>query len=94
MINNPWGVEVWGKELVKCWERIKDSKGLVVRAYAFDDLPEALTTYPCALSFLSAESADVSYSLGGISQVVWRGETEFHLTPDIKKQNLSYVWQF
>lgn len=92
--SNLWGVELWGKSLTNLWGTVKDGKGKAVVSYPFDKLPEAITTVPCALSFFEPSSMDADYSMGGLNTVFWRGQTEFHLTKDLRKASASYIWQF
>ncbi len=91
---NLWGVELWGSALTKTWGTIKDGQNKRLISYEFDKLPEAIKTFPCALSFLGTEPTSVDYSMGGLNEVKWLGQSEFHLTADLRKASASYVWQF
>jgi len=89
-----WGVELWGPALVRQWRTIRDGKNEPLTAFDFDKFPESIGKVPCAISLIIPESMDVDYNQSGLNTVVWRGQTEFYLTNDVKKTSLSYIWQF
>jgi hypothetical protein len=59
-----------------------------------NELPDAITPemVPCAVSYVSECRAE--YSLGGPTLLFWSGQTEFHLTTDVKPANIPYVLTF
>lgn len=94
MVNSiTWGVEYWGPELVKTWGAILDKNKRTIKAYGFNEIPEALSVFPCAVSFIS-DAVDVDYSEGGLNLVLWKGKTEFHITNDVKKNGLNDVYPY
>jgi hypothetical protein len=87
-------VENWIDALARIWE-IEDGKGSLVRSYAIFDraeFPEAITQYPCAITY--PLGVNTSYGAGYGAIDIWRGQTEFHLFPDTKKSNLARVMPF
>src|SRR5688572_10039205 len=59
-----------------------------------NDYPDAITPeqIPCAVSYVS--EPEVMYSEGGPNILFWRGQTEFHLTTDVKPANIPYILSF
>ncbi len=93
MVDSIWGVEVWGPELAKVWGSIKDPSNRAIKAYGFSNIPETISVIPCAISFLF-DPIDVDYSAGGHNLIVYRGKTEFFLSTDVKKNELSQLFPF
>ena len=78
----------WIDDIAKLWGELDDGKGGLVRSYkVFEkaEVPEALITYPCAITYVSALSS-LSYTAGGIG--LWRGTSEIHVYPNTSKANL------
>lgn len=89
-------VENWIDELARLWGTVDDGKGRKVHAYSVferDEYPEALSIFPCAISYITRVPV-VQYSAGGPGVIVYRGVTEFHLTENISRRNMAYVIRF
>ena len=75
-------------------------RGQVVRTpncVSKNEFPEALSLAdgPVALSWPLTVKATYGAASSSIPTVlIWSGETELHLTPDIKKTNLSFILPF
>lgn len=81
-------IEHWIDGIAEVAESVSAPGGQNVLAYRMfrkTDWPESLNRFPCALSFVD-ESVDVAYDAGGACRVIWRGVTEFHLTPKIDRK--------
>lgn len=84
----------WIDEITRLFE-ISDGAGGTVRSYAvFEkaEWPEALSVYPCALSYIV--DAEMMYSLGGPCIDRYNGVTEFHLTPNTAKSAYPAIMQY
>lgn len=88
-----FGVKYWFNTLCKLWSEITDDKGKAVVSYTMEKIPERVTVFPCAISFLVG-SIDASNSLGGPAMVTYNGKTEFHLTGSLQRNLLPYVMSF
>lgn len=89
-------VENWIDKIAKLWATIEDGRGGFVRSYSVfekDEFPESLSRYPCALTYI-ARVPTVQYSASGPGVVVYRGVSEFHLTANVKKNQMPYVIRF
>jgi len=88
-------VETWIDDITRLWDQVSDGRGGSVRSYRVyekDDFPEALSDFPCALTY-STEVENV-YSLGGPLVDLWQGVTEFHLFPNVDKRNFPAIMKF
>jgi hypothetical protein len=94
-------VELWLDALNAVWG-FEYGRGQVVRTpkcTVKNEFPEALTDLadkgPIALSW--PLTVVPSYGAAGSSIptiLIWKGETELHLTPDVKKTNLAFIVPF
>lgn len=86
-------VENWIDEIARLFE-ISDGKGGTIRSYRVyekSDFPEAINTYPCALTFTTEiECHDGS----GAQYDLWQGITEFHLYDGVDKSKYPYIMLF
>lgn len=89
-----WGIEKWGPEIVKLWGSIKDGQDKSIKSWPFEKLPEAITQTPCVLSFIMPEAINIEVSAGAPIFVTWKGQSEFYLTSDVKKESIGYIWQY
>lgn len=88
-------VEHWIDEITALAGTVKTSRGGFVHSYSVykrADFPEALTDYPCALTYVKGVRS--VYSLGGPCLDIWSGVTEFHLYENTNKQNLPQVMKY
>jgi len=88
------GIETWIDLIVDRWRTIEDPRGGNLRAYYVfkqEEFPEAITEYPCALTYVTDLSGD--YSAGG-SREHWNGTTEFHLVSDVGKHHYPYIMRW
>jgi hypothetical protein len=90
-------IEKWIDVLNNIWA-FEYGRGPVVRTpscVAKNDFPEALTDLsagPVALSWPLTVSPKYGAASSSIPTIlIWHGETELHLTPDIKKTNLAFI---
>lgn len=72
---------------------VTDRHGKQVRSFhVFDrnELPDAITPEdaPCAVSYVT--DIQLEYSAGGPTHLYCYGQTEFHLTEDVKPANVAY----
>jgi hypothetical protein len=94
-------IELWIDALNAVWA-FEYGRGQVVRTPSCvtkNDFPESLPDLadlgPIALSW--PLTVQPTYGAGSSSIptiLIWRGETELHLTPDIKKSNLAFLLPF
>lgn len=89
-------VETWIDKLAAIWE-IPTGNGNTVRSFhVFDrnELPAAIdaSMAPCATSYPT--SCRPEYSAGGPTILFWKGQTEFHLTEDVKPANVPFILPF
>lgn len=78
----------WIDDIAKLWGTMENGQGELLRSYKIfekAEVPEALITYPCAITYVSALSS-LSYAAGGVA--IWRGTTEIHVTPNTSKANI------
>ncbi len=88
-------VEDWIDEVAKRFAQIPDGKGGFVRSYRLievAEIPEALTVYPCAISY--TDDVTMQTPDGGPNVDMWRGLTELHLVPGQKKSDIPYMIRF
>ena len=72
---------------------VTDRHGRQVRSFhVFDrnELPDAITPEdaPCAVSYVT--DIQIEYSAGGPAHLYYYGQTEYHLTTDVKPANVAY----
>jgi hypothetical protein len=86
-------IELWIDTLCSVWD-ISDGKGGQVKSYRVynkNEFPEAITTYPCAISYVTS----VKNTYGASNSLdLWYGVTEFHLFPNVNKTNLPEAMLF
>jgi hypothetical protein len=88
-------VEEWADEIAALAGTVGDGRGGKVRSYAVfkkAEFPEAITVYPCAITY-TAEMTP-SYSLGGPCIDLWHGVTEFHLFAGVAKSNYPALMRY
>jgi len=81
-------VENWIDEVARLAGNVKAHNKGNVRSYlvfAKSEIPETITEYPCAITYVQGLRAQ--YSQGGVCIDLLDGQTEFHLFPDTKKTN-------
>lgn len=94
-------IEKWIDALNAVWA-FEYGRGQVVRAPSCatkNDFPESLPDLadkgPIALSWpLTVKPTYGAPSSSIPTILIWRGETELHLTPDVKKINLAFILPF
>jgi hypothetical protein len=89
-------VETWIDTLCKVFN-IDDGRGGQIHSFVIfekNELPAAITPelIPCAVSYVS--DVQFEYSTGGPTIFYWNGQTEFHLTSDVKPANIAYIMPF
>jgi len=88
-------IEKWIDALCKVWE-VEDGRGGTVTSYRLferDEVPEDVPLdRRTALTFV--DSVDFQYSEGGPLVAIWKGSTEFNLTPDLSRKHLPYMLRF
>lgn len=87
-------VENWIDAIARRWE-ISDGKGGTVRSfrvYEKAEFPEAITIFPCALTY----TTDVTpiYGASAIDREMWNGVTEFHLFEGVNKSNFPELMRY
>jgi len=88
--------ETWIDYLCKVFN-IADGRGGEVHSFVVfekNELPAVVTPdmIPCAISYVT--DMQVEYSAGGPTIFFNYGQTEFHLTTDVKPANISYILLF
>ena len=87
----------WLDKIALLWGQIEvPGVSKSVRSYRITDkkeFPETIEDIPAALSFITG-AAEIEYSLGGSSYVVWRGVTEFHIVKGVDKKHIPYLMRF
>lgn len=73
--------------------RVTDRHGKQVNSFHVftpNELPDAITPEmaPCAVSYVT--DVQCQYSMGGPTLLFYTGQTEFHLTTDVKPANVEY----
>lgn len=79
----------WIDEVTKVWGRMRDAKNKPIRSYRIferAEMPDALSVYPCAISYLQ-RAQTVTIGTGGTT-MIYKGVTEIHLAPSVSKANL------
>lgn len=85
-------IEDWIDALAKVWE-ISDGAGGLVRSFRLferAEFPEALSEFPCALSY----PTEVEIGIASPQMDIWTGITEFHLYPNTAKSNLPGLMRY
>jgi len=88
-------VETWIDEIAELAGTIDNGRGGRVRSYYVfkkREFPEALNTFPCALTYTAELRAN--YSLGGPNTDLWYGVTEFHLFDSVAKSNYPEIMRY
>lgn len=88
-------IEKWIDDLAAVAGSVKAHNSGQVKAfrvYARAEIPEAISSFPCALTY--PVRVRPSYSDSGPCTDLWEGQTEFHLFPDVKKANLPEVMRY
>lgn len=88
-------LEDWIDDVAKLAGNVASHKGGFVRSYrVFNraEIPEALSEFPCAVTYI--QGVRTQYSVGGPCIDVWDGVTEFHLFPDVKKSNMPELVRY
>jgi hypothetical protein len=101
MTTNTKTVELWIDALNAVWA-FEFGRGQIVRApkcSTKDDFPESLPDLsdkgPIALSWPVSLVPHYGASGSSIPTIlIWKGETELHLTADVKKTNLAFILPF
>ena len=85
--------EHWLDTLNQLWA-FNRGDGVLVRSFFTKDLPAAVTAdmAPCAVSYIT--DCQPMYSAGGPTILHWEGQTDFHLTRDVKPANMGYLHGF
>jgi hypothetical protein len=82
-------IENWIDEVAKTAGNVASLTGGQVKSYRVfgkNEVPEALSVFPCAISYVTAMHPAYSDSL---SAAIYEGRTEFHLFPNTAKANLA-----
>lgn len=68
-----------------------DAAGKPVRTFALAEIPESVTAemIPCAITYPT--DVQVQYSRGGPTILRWSGQTDYHLTKDVKPANITLI---
>jgi hypothetical protein len=89
-------VETWMDALCKTFNISDGGLGSVRSFLVFErnELPNAVSAEmaPCAVSYVT--DMQVEYSTGGPTIFYWYGETDFHLTKDVKIANVSSIMKY
>lgn len=90
-------VEIWLDALNAVFgvDTGRGSKVATPKVTVSNAYPESLPSLPVALSWpVSLEPTYGAPDSSAPTILIWQGETEMHLTPDVKKSNLPYVYRF
>ena len=85
-------IENWIDQICKVWGTVGNGQGGHVRSYLVyekEEFPEAITVYPCAITYTT--NVIDQYSVGGPLIDHWKGVTEFHLFPSADKRNFPAI---
>lgn len=88
-------IESWIDELVAVAGSVKSHIGGQVKAYRVfkkSEIPEALSEFPCAITF--GFHMVPTYSDSSPCVDLWEGSTEFHLFADDKKANYPEAMRY
>ena len=77
--------------------QIVDREGAQLRSFKLaelDDFPNRITSTntPCVVHYIT--DCQPLYSMGGPTILHWMGQSDFHLTHDVKPANLGRILQF
>ncbi len=89
-------VETWLDEVCKVMA-VSDGGLNNVRSFlvfSVNQMPEAITAEmsPCAVSYVT--DMQVEYSEGGPTVFYWYGQTDFHLSKDVKIANVASIMKY
>jgi len=87
-------IENWIDAIAKLWE-FDNGRGGTLKSYrVFEraEFPEALTEFPCAITYPSGLQPE--YTVGGPTILLWDGVSEFHITPDVQMVNIPLAFPF
>ena len=89
-------IKTWIDTLCRVFA-IDDGQGGQVHSFVIfekNELPAAITPemIPCAVSYIT--DVQVEYSVGGPTIFFCYGQTEFHLTTDVKPANIAHILPF
>ena len=88
-------IEKWIDEVAAIAGSVVSHKGGFVKAYLVfkkAEIPEALSEFPCAITY--GHAVVPSYSDSGPCIDLWQGTTEFHLFSDVKKSNFPELQKY
>ena len=88
-------VETWIDQIAILCGQIDDGRGSLVRSYHVfdkDEFPAGLTQYPCAIHYTTGVQS--TFSDGGPAYDVWKGCSEFHLVPNVDKNQFPYILRY
>lgn len=73
---------------------ITDGANKKIRTFGMNEIPESITPdmIPCAVTYPT--DLQVQYSEGGPVILFWSGQTDYHLTKDVKPANITYILPF
>jgi hypothetical protein len=94
-MTTPQSVESWIDAVAKLWRLSYDGKQLTsFLIIEKNEMPAAVVAdmAPCVISY--PVSCEPEYSLGGPTKLYWTGESDFHLTKDVKPANLVSILPF
>ncbi len=86
-----YGIASWGKALTDVWGEVSVENKRVL-SYTFDRVPESVSVFPSAISFVM--DVNHSYSLGGVCFAVFHGRTHFHITSGLVRSQMGFVMKF
>lgn len=85
-------LENWIDEITKLFGKLSNGSGGNVRSYKLfelAELPEAITVFPCAISYV--EDVVMTMPDSGPNVDMWRGITELHIAPGMKKSDYPKI---
>lgn len=86
-----YGIASWGKALTDVWGEVSVENKRVM-SYSFDKVPESVSVFPSAISYVT--DVNPSYSLGGVCRSVYSGKTEIHVTASLVRSQMGFVMKF
>jgi hypothetical protein len=88
-------VETWLDELCRVFA-VSDGERPIRSFLVFErnELPESITPEmtPCAVSYVT--DLQLEYSTGGPTLFFWQGQTDLHLTRDVKTANVASIMKY
>lgn len=94
----PASVETWIDALCKVFEVSADDGGFNIvksyRMFELNELPDVVMPelVPCAISYVT--DLELEYGAGSPTIFYWSGQTEFHLTKDVRPANHAFLMPF